>query len=615
MELSLVLTALRRKRWLIVLGALIGLVPGALLLATDLKGYQSTASVSISPPDSESSRWSNQPDRYVLGQIGVLRSSEVAESAAKRLGSGETADSVRNATQVGQRAQTDIVDVTATTGSAQRSQRIAQAVVDSYVAKVRGAAAQTRAPEIARLDEQLAALDTQITEANTSLNATMEPYVRAFTSGAANSVPEPSVIDPQTTDARDRAVAQRDQLLAIKTDLQFKSTEGSNTVVVSNASAGERASLVRDLLIVAGGAVVGGLLGVAAALLLAQLAGDTLDDATVSRVLGVAVAAHVAPDRALRPGPLASLETLPGDLATTIDKLCARADSMALSDEPLTVAVVGSQPRAGTTTLALAMARRFADFGFSVLVIDGDARRPYLTDLLAGPSDLGLNDLGSIDADTSAERLTATFDPRIRVLGQGAASDRPRLARQSVGPVLEFGRRNAQIVIVDAGAAMGSSFAIQACRAADAVVLAVPLDRQRTSALRETARQLESEAAKLIPVLTSPGRRGQGSGRGDTVVSTTGREVVAPVVISDAEPVADDHAASAEPDRAETKSAAGDDREETADDGAAEAAAVTTARSGTGPRADTRRADGPNKPPQAQRPPANRRNPRPAPKR
>ena len=84
--------------------------------------------------------------------------------------------------------------------------------------------------------------------------------------------------------------------------------------------------------------------------------------------------------------------------------------------------------------------------------------------------------------------------------------------------VLEAARRKAQIVVIDGGPALDLASTLQMTALADAVVMALPLSRQKNDALADLSRQLFEVRDKLLPVVTSPARR---SARG-TIVSADG---------------------------------------------------------------------------------------------
>lgn len=114
MELSLVAATLIRRRLLIVMCAVLGTIPGLVLMFASGSQYESTATLSILPPDNGPGQVNaNQPNRYVLGQIGTLKSSKLAETVASALNDGSTASSVQSAVTIEQQPETDLVDITA----------------------------------------------------------------------------------------------------------------------------------------------------------------------------------------------------------------------------------------------------------------------------------------------------------------------------------------------------------------------------------------------------------------------------------------------------------------------------------------------------------------------
>ena len=71
-------------------------------------------------------------------------------------------------------------------------------------------------------------------------------------------------------------------------------------------------------------------------------------------------------------------------------------------------------------------------------------------------------------------------------------------------------------LVADGGPVLDLASTLQFAALVDAVVLAVPLARQKADDLTDMARQLESVQAKLLPVVTSPSRR---SAKGEVVGS------------------------------------------------------------------------------------------------
>src|SRR4051794_17503356 len=97
MEFSYVATAVRRYWWVVVLCVAIGLVP-VIARRSSTQEYVARAVLLVSPPSDSRVQvtFNNDPDRYVIGQLSVLRSSSLADQVAKKI-EGETAVSIASA--------------------------------------------------------------------------------------------------------------------------------------------------------------------------------------------------------------------------------------------------------------------------------------------------------------------------------------------------------------------------------------------------------------------------------------------------------------------------------------------------------------------------------------
>ncbi|MEL6982377.1 MAG: hypothetical protein AAFO29_08135, partial [Actinomycetota bacterium] len=157
------------------------------------------------------------------------------------------------------------------------------------------------------------------------------------------------------------------------------------------------------------------------------------------------------------------------------------------------------------------MAERFAAGGSSVVLVDADVRDPRITAIFNATADGGVPAVVANDGALIDQRgrsvFTRTMDPEVSVLGLGSNRGQASLRRDTVASVLEAARRKAQIVVVDGGPALDLASTLQATALCDAVVLSVPLSRQKSDSLADLSRQLGAVRDKLLPVVTSPARR------------------------------------------------------------------------------------------------------------
>src|SRR5690606_10414076 len=121
---------------------------------------------------------------------------------------------------------------------------------------------------------------------------------------------------------------------------------------------------------------------IVAAVTLARLSPNVVTDEQAEEILGMPVHGTVPSLPKLHTERHTLLDPLPAEAERFIDSLCVRAEATAVrGSSTLTVVVTGAQRTAGATTVAAAMARRFADNGSRVVLIDGDRQDPELARL------------------------------------------------------------------------------------------------------------------------------------------------------------------------------------------------------------------------------------------
>lgn len=510
MELSFVLSALRRRLWLVALFALLGSLPGLLRDEPTSTSYESVAKINIVQPTRGGINFLQiDPNRYVIGQLSVLESASLVNQVA--LDNDMSITDVREGVKVEQDPETDVVDIVATFGSPDEARLVAQSFVDGYMATLDTDVGDSE--EVQRLDREIARLRNQLTNLNDAIQEKAEPFIAIFQTRRTAYPPLPpgDLLDPARISERNVVESELTQLIQQRNTLISESRLRVNTEVIQDATLPPEPVPAGGQFLLAGGLFAGAMLGIVAALAWARFSNKVLDIEMASEILGAPVVSELPHYRSLVRQPLAAFQALPRSAVPVIDQLCVRAEAKARIDQPLTVAVVGTQRGSGTTTLALAMAERFASGGSSVVLIDGDVRDPRITAIFNAAQDGGvpavvMNDGALID-QRGRSVFTRTMDPEVSVLGLGPSRGAASLRRDTVSPVLEAGRRKAQIVVVDCGPALDLASTLQISAMADAVVLAVPLSRQKSDGLADLSRQLDNVRAKLLPVISNPSRR------------------------------------------------------------------------------------------------------------
>ena len=514
MELSFIASALRRRFWVVLLVAILGAIPGLTKDATPSTNYRSTAELMVSPSTRATANYNTiDPERYVAGQLEVLQSESLADQVASQVSAqfGEriSVAALGSVVEIEQVPETDVVTIVTTINSAEKAQAISQAYAELYLAGLANVELDNN--QIQALQSQISALEFNLREANDQLQESMAKWLPRGNDPTPPPIPSPETVDPVAVSQRQLLLADLTQKRAALSDLDIQSRLHVNSRVISSASLPlEPIPLGGDFLL-AGGLFGGAVLGIVVAVGWARFSTKVLDEAGVAELLGTPVVAELGRYRSLSRNLLAAFQSLPRSAWPVVDQLCVRAEAMAKIGEPLTVAVTGTMRAAGTTTLALAMAERFAAGGATVVLVDADVREPHVTGLFNATADGGVPAITSgpsvLGDEDTRSAYTRTMDPAVSVLGLGPNRGAAALRRDTVPDVLAAARAKADIVVVDGGPVLDLASTLQFVALADAVILAVPMVRQKTDELGGMGRQLEPVRAKLMPVITSPTRR------------------------------------------------------------------------------------------------------------
>lgn len=535
MELSFVVTAVRRYWWVVVLASLVGLVAGRQFDDDGPTLHESTALVLVAEP---TSTWSDAAvaDRYLLGQLSVFRSSSLASTVADTVGGGLDAGAVMASTEMSQVADTDVISVTAASTDPDEATAIVDAYLGAYFASLQQRIDESQAPGREQLESMLADVQTRLDEANATVAALLEPYL----AGVDDAIPTLDQLDPALASRRQLLLQEYDRVALALDDLELRSQVRSASQVIQSASEAQVQPSDSGWAIGIAGLVTGALIGVVAACVLAASTRKVLDEHQVAEMLGVDVVGVLPRVRHFANHPRASLELPPRRATRLVEQVAVQAESRAHLGESLTIAVVGAERGSGTTTLAAIVANRFAVGGSQVLLVDADPHDPELTAIFgADPRgvptlvDTALRPVSSRRTGPLDRRdpSTATALPGVRVLGAGA-SEANVLRRQQVPDLLEAASSLAPVVVVDAGPLLESATAAHLAQLADAVVLAVPTRRVARRMLSSVASQLEDRRGELLVVVVPARRRRRGRSDGAAgapeAATAHGLELLAP---------------------------------------------------------------------------------------
>lgn len=511
MELSFIFNSLLRRWYLVVAGALIGLLLASQVGSETGITYESRALLNVAPPSSASVGSFFDPDRYIAGQITVLDGRELAEDVAATVqaaGMDLAPNQVRGMTTAEQRPGTNIVEIVVQTDDATVAQKVAQTYADEYLLGQRQRAEQFNAAELEALIKTEADLISRISDYNAEISAAVAAWQAENpreADGTVPNIPPASVLAPEAETFRQITVQELNQVKTARTELELVATSKANSEIVSQANEPRLPVSSDDALLVLAGGVFGAILGLAVAVLWSGLSSTVLDDEEAAEIIGQPLTATVQVRSVSRSGVEKALTDVSPKYAGAVESLAVRCEATGGLRDPLVICVVGTERGAGSTSLSVALAERFANVGARVVLVDGDGRYPELTHASKAASALGIAELFTTTASGEPRPFSdhlAPLDQRVSLLGLGGWSGEVGLRSSAVERVLEAARSGGDVVIVDAGPLLDSASANQFVHESDVVVLTMPARGQKARDLTHVVRALDCDPERLLVVNT-----------------------------------------------------------------------------------------------------------------
>jgi capsular polysaccharide biosynthesis protein/Mrp family chromosome partitioning ATPase len=493
MELGFVLSALQRRWWIVVIfTALFGIL-SSLIFSESAQRYQSQSVLLVVPSSFGGTVQSfGDSNRYVQGQMSAMDSGTFQAEVALRVGGSETADTVNDAVVLSNKPNTDIVTIDVFTLSADRSEEIANAFANEYIDQLTVESANDQRSLSDDIKEKKADLSNKITESNEAISDTIRPILNRLIDSGANI--DPAILDPTNTTQRDLLIAEFEKTVEQELALESGDEVKVNSSIVQVAGRAQAPIAESNALKIVAG-LVGGLgLGSLIALLWNRFSPRVSDEAMVAEILGLPIAANIPRVRALTRRPELALIDPPEPIRAAVGRIAVAAEAKGPVHRPTRIVVVGAQRGSGATTLAMLVAHEFSTLDSDVALVDANPRTRQLQHVI-----------GHIDAtfgDLQTESLDR-FDSEVVVVGPSMGD--PRIRRSDVRQFLDEVGESSRIVVVDAGSVLSSAATVELCAQADAVILAVPTNRQNIATLQAVARAIGRTDA--LVVTTTPKKR------------------------------------------------------------------------------------------------------------
>ncbi|MBA3668749.1 MAG: polysaccharide biosynthesis tyrosine autokinase [Sphingomonas sp.] len=307
----------------------------------------------------------------------------------------------------------------------------------------------------------------------------------------------------------------------------------NNVAIVDPAIPPEWPSSPNLLLNLALGLIFGILIGAAAALILEQLAESIILPAEFQKKLGVALlGATPAVGNVQRTAPFlpklieaksgnhrpqdASALAENSSLAEAYSSIAAAVQFSTSNGAPRSMSVTSTQENEGKSTTAVSIARALGSSGLSVLLIDGDMRRPSLHRTFQRENKRGLSDVLT-GHGTIADLVEQTDLPGVSVLLGGKTPPAPAelLAAPVLVQLIQDATKQFDHVVIDCPPVLGLADGPLISRAVEGVIFVVEAGRTRSSQARHALDRLWAVRANIVgAVLTKLDNRAAGYGYG-----------------------------------------------------------------------------------------------------
>jgi receptor protein-tyrosine kinase len=261
------------------------------------------------------------------------------------------------------------------------------------------------------------------------------------------------------------------------------------------------------------GVVLGGLLGVGLALFRDRLDNTVKNQETAEQVTGTSVVGYIPLDKKLQGAPVLSFDTDNSGTAEAFRKLRTNLQFLAVDNPPRMIVVTSGSPSEGKTTTSLNIALALAESEHSVVLVDGDLRRPRLAKYLNVTGAVGFSTalFGGAPLD---EVLQKTEFPRLTVLTAGTIPPNPSELLGSVAArkILDELRNRFDYVIIDSPPLLAVTDGLILAAQADGALVVVRAGQTKRDQLTHAIGMLNDVGATILgTVLTLIPSRGGGA--------------------------------------------------------------------------------------------------------
>ena len=343
-----------------------------------------------------------------------------------------------------------------------------------------------------------------------------------------------TVTDPSPEDAQALAAAYADEFVVLVSEIEQPPSGGDPLVsasVVNSASvpgAPVSPQPVRTLTLAA---ILGLLVGIGIVVLRDVLDTTVSGSDELAEISGAPGLGVIAFDPDATEHPLIVQIAPRSPRAEAFRQLRTNLQFVDVDAGQKVIVITSSVPSEGKTTTTVNLALALADAGVRVLLVEGDLRRPRVSEYLGIVGEVGLTNLlvGSVDVEDAVQQAG---ESGLNVIASGPTPPNPSelLQSQAMTDLVAKLRQRADIVLVDSPPLLPVADAAILSTHADGAILVTRHGHTKTDQIRQAVANLEQVGGRLLgTVLTMTPtkgpdayRYGYGYGYGEPVVNGTG---------------------------------------------------------------------------------------------
>lgn len=262
-----------------------------------------------------------------------------------------------------------------------------------------------------------------------------------------------AVRDQSPVRARDIANALSDEFVVMVSELETPrpgALPDARVVVEQRASIPSAPVIPKTTRNIAVSVALGLLLGLGLAFMRDLLDNTVKKPESLEEITGVSVVGSVPFVKTQRDKPTISFDTDQSWIAESFRRLRTNLQFLSVDDPPRLIVITSSEPSEGKSTTAINIALALAEAENSVVIVDGDLRRPMIDKYLNLLGTVGFSNVLS-GVIPLAEALQKTAFPRLTALTSGSIPPNPNelLGSTAARNVLGELREGFDYVIVD----------------------------------------------------------------------------------------------------------------------------------------------------------------------